>query len=107
MAKTDLVEFIIPQHSINKGPMQELVHDCFGIPRRTYVTSEPLTIVCRLTQWGRFVILRNNRGITNAFRELQPRMLSRAGKSRVDASNNSTVYGHMPDLWEGEGGDKK
>ena len=77
----DRVRFTIqPRHfcgtSRDQGLFRDILYDVFGIDRAVTFSrmEEEVTIVCRPSQFARFLIARNIAGLRNGFQELKPEM---------------------------------
>ena len=92
----DRVEFVIPLHRICKN-LGEVLTRAFGITEHelnvmygkmkfNYYdgverTGETVKIVCRPSQFARFLICHNEAGISNSFKELEPKLIPGKPKS--------------------------
>ena len=85
----DRVKFTIPYNRLMAGSgsgekLRQLLIEVFNvrIPANQY---GPVEITCRPSQFARFLILRNDRGLLNGFKELNPKLFTpRENQSRVD-----------------------
>jgi hypothetical protein len=122
---TDRVKFYIPSsywyqmepngrrtHNREASKVVALLHDAFGITEKEFLALTSgvwtgITIICRPSQFARFLIYRNERGIPNGFKELQPKLIGgedsedvytllakRAGLSREDAKKAAYALGY-------------
>lgn len=74
----DRVRFTVPSHRINKHHREaevcrNVIKSIFGLDLEI-AEWEDVTIVCRPSQFARFLIARNIAGLTNGFKELKPEM---------------------------------
>lgn len=80
----DRVEFKLPHNRIQE--LRELLKECFNITSSEYSqmcgrfsgccqSENDVTIVCRPSQFARFLIKRNDMGLTNGFKELKPKLI--------------------------------
>lgn len=81
-SETELVKFTIPERRlwgrgadpVRKQILFGLLKDCFGIERREIPKSN-FTIVCRLDQFGRFIVVRDQAQIFNYVAELRAEII--------------------------------
>jgi len=69
----------------------KLVKDTLGVDAPSFYTLDPVTIICRPSQFARFLIERNNRGMANGFKELRPELFVPVVEKKpliLDASGN-------------------
>lgn len=92
----DRVRFTVPGHRISSSSQSEgyrkLLEDCFGECLGRCQWSD-ITIICRPSQFARFLIERNNRGFQNQFSELKPELFLPAEEKAptvFDVSGNSS-----------------
>lgn len=79
----DRVRFILPSrrtHSQEANPdnvraMKSILHECFGINPNQIPAYTDLTIICRPSQFARFLIKRNKAGLQNNFSELKAELV--------------------------------
>lgn len=88
----DRVQFSVPFHMAQNSGFGKLFRDVFGsdLPRPSYCDGEQsITVVCRPSQFARFLIERNNRGFANGFKELNPQLIMEAPEPRlINVSSN-------------------
>lgn len=75
----DRIRFIVPSYRIHRGAdcsrIRSLLKEIFGITDkelRAVPVGRDLTIVCRPSQFGRYIVRRNEEGCTNWVREMSP-----------------------------------
>ena len=89
MMSKDRVRFTIPEKLFDLN-MFELATEAFG--QHFEVVCGDITIICRPSQFARFLILRNNRGMNNKFKELNPQLEQMVTRSKVfDVSETSNT----------------
>lgn len=77
----DRIKFFVPMSRFDDYQYRRLLTECFGIrenemPRYKKGSYDKFEIICRPAQFGRFVVLRNTRGIQNLISELDPVIIS-------------------------------
>ena len=75
-----MVKFSIPVHRLDDQIYRGVLHKAFNlsqseIPRFNHSWSESFTIVCTPEQFTKFLILREDRGVSNLFRELNVKIV--------------------------------
>lgn len=92
----DRVRFTLTSNMTRCHRYQQLVEDTLGIPasdvKKYGDAYKPMTVVCRPSQFARFLIVRNNREIQNGFKELEPHLFHPEMPEVVDASRNPNRY---------------
>jgi hypothetical protein len=83
----DRVRFVLETHSIDVATSKAFVAAFdMTVPRRT---GEALTIICRPSEFARFLIYRNDNGGKNSFKELSPTLFSpQRDRNEFDVSEN-------------------
>jgi hypothetical protein len=75
----DRVRFSIQHSKLDKQAYRDVLCDVFGMTERELPTDtcndRRLTIICRPSQFARFLILRDRAGIANGFKELEPELI--------------------------------
>lgn len=84
----DRVRFNLAPYGADQ-PTRDAFHKAFGAPFPFRSAGEIVTIVCRPSQFARFMIYRNDFGGRNSFKELAPVLFTpEAQKSEIDVSGN-------------------
>jgi len=97
----DRVKFTIPARHGASSKMATLLHDVFNIEEH-YIKAcscewKDVTIICRPSQFARFMILRNKRGMKNGFRELNATLFeARDTKQKTQTTFN--VWGNFNEV---------
>lgn len=93
----DRVHFkLLPRH-LAKDAYKELLEECFGIKRGEYSVIEDLKIICRPSQFARFIILRHTKyaganDVTNEISGLDLKLVSPAKpKNLIDCSTRTNT----------------
>lgn len=92
----DRVRFRVSANVQVKTGFRQLFRDCFGkeLPIRCEDDDE-IVVICRPSQFARFLIERNNRGMCNGFKELRPELIRSEPEPRIvctaDQPNNPSV----------------
>ena len=72
----DRVRFVIPHCELDKRKLQEVAEETLSISQSDILAAksryEGLTIICRPSQFARFLIARNEAGLPNGFKCLEP-----------------------------------
>lgn len=78
----DRIQFEIPLRRLDDIKYRMLLKDCFGLKEHEipdggrYLPSDQVfKIICRPSQFGRFIVARNSRGIQNLISELNARTI--------------------------------
>jgi len=75
----DRVEFKVPSGKLYKSEYQTLLWVHFKIARddllRAYRAGRDVTIICRPSQFARFLIARHRKGVPNSFTDLDPQLI--------------------------------
>lgn len=92
----DRVHFTIPDSTINKTLAMrksycDVLFKAFGLSSQKVPCSGDIKIICRPSQFARFLIYRNEAGITNGFRCLNPKLKPADEKSVLDVSENPHI----------------
>ena len=86
------VRFVIPECLLNnsqRGKYLKLLDEIFGIKQHEVPRSGEMTIVCRPSQFGRFIIRRYESGAQNLVQALDPKIVPAEEPKRVfDVSQN-------------------
>lgn len=89
----DRVRFNVGPNALAKSGMADLLQEVFGISSSELCAHKDycdgITIVCRPSQFARFLILRNDRDMPNGFKELNPVLFvpeEEKRKQPIDAS---------------------
>lgn len=84
IAETELISIEISLVKANIPKYMRTLTDCFGIkrneiprPSRENAYHEQMILVCRPDQFAKFIILRNERNITNLIKELNPQYVQK------------------------------
>lgn len=90
-ASRDRVSFTIPSCQLSLAfssqPMRSLLVEVFELRMDEIPQTGDFTIVCRPSQFARFLILRNDRGLPNSFKELKPILFEQLPvASQIDVS---------------------
>jgi len=92
----DRVRFTLTPNMARCHSHQQLVEDTLGIPacdvKKYGDAYKPMRIVCRPSQFARFLIVRNKRGLQNGFKDLEPELFCPDMPEEVDASRNPNRY---------------
>lgn len=92
----DRVRFTLTPNMARCHSHQQLVEDTLGIPARDVKkygdAYKGMTIVCHPSQFARFMIVRNDRGLQNSFKDLSPELFFPDMPEVVDASSNPNRY---------------
>jgi hypothetical protein len=84
----DRVRFVIQPYGSDPATAAAFVQ-AFKAPFPSAPMAQELTIVCRPSQFARFLIYRNDAGGRNLFKELKPELFTpEAPKSEIDVSGN-------------------
>ena len=86
----DRVRFVIPARRLVSAKFATVIKATLGIELPVGASDEAIVIVCRPSQFGRFIVQRNKAGLQNSVKELKPDLfIPEAPRSRVfDASKN-------------------
>jgi hypothetical protein len=77
MAKSkDQVKFKIPTHRLEDSSYQRVIKEAFGLRLHHYCIAEEFIILCRPSQFARFLILRHAACIDNLFAELNAELVT-------------------------------
>lgn len=96
----DRVRFTLPYFYWEKPQMQQAVYKAFGLPKYKIEChmqrSCDITIICRPSQFARFLIYRNELGLENGFKILKPELFTPEAETKtLDVSGNP--HHEMPD----------
>lgn len=86
----DRVHFDVSADNTQNAYFRDAFERAFGTepPAMDCMSTAKVTIVCRPSQFARFLIYRNNFGGRNSFKELNPRLVEPAEAKFVDVSTN-------------------
>lgn len=96
----DRVHFTVPARQLLKKSYIQLLEDCFGIRQGEYDNHQDLEVVCRPSQFARFIILRHTKHKeSNEMSALNMRLVSPAPlkrENKIDCSTRAnTAYGEV------------
>lgn len=84
----DRVRFNLQPYGLDQ-PTRNAFHKAFGAPFPSHPMGDTVIIVCRPSQFARFMIYRNDFGGKNSFKELNPVLFTpEAQKPELDVSGN-------------------
>jgi hypothetical protein len=89
-------------HRMQTREFRDLVQEVFGfsLPSRNISPCEAVTVICRPSQFARFLVLRNSRGFSNDFKGLNAELFTPSDQPEtVDVSGNpNTVRSKALDI---------
>jgi hypothetical protein len=92
----DRVEFKLSADQLGKSGMYGVILAAFGLRLKiSYHGCQDITIICRPSQFARFLILRNDAGIPNSFMQLEARLFLPKPEAEVtvyDTSRNPNNF---------------
>ena len=86
----DYVKFKLFARAEHSGTLASAFVQAFGQEMPKRCRSEEVTIRCRLDQFARFLIIRNNLGGANSFKELEAEICQSTEDVVVDVRGNVT-----------------
>ena len=101
----DRVKFTLTETVLCRNGMDDVLNKAFNINIRTAMSylcyekdyaSKALTIICRPSQFARFLIYRNDACINNVFKAMNPELFipEEEKKTPLDVSTNESRRGH-------------
>lgn len=97
----DRVRLVIPERYLTNGKVIQAVKQAFGLTDdeihsarvRDHYGNRGLEVICRPSQFGRFVILRNESGTANSIKDLEPELFfPKPAESPIDVSRRKNDY---------------
>ena len=88
----EFVQFTIPERHMKSHAFRQALETASGVPASEFERSidqrGEVKVICRLDQFARFMVDRNELGGDNSFRDLNPRIFSRRAPEVIDVSGN-------------------
>lgn len=104
MMSKDRVKFKIPWNRLSSNTYRQVIRQAFSLKDHEIPRCGDFTITCRPSQFARFLILRNNAGERNGFKELEPVLL--AGDYREQPPKKIEVWDRKNTVWENRRNDE-
>jgi hypothetical protein len=89
----DRVKFTIPYNFGSQGPARQAFKKAFGVHMPSSLPWQGMTVICRPSQFARFLIYRNEDGGRNGFKELNATLVPATDIEILDVSKNSAEAG--------------
>lgn len=85
----DRIHFTIVARNLEERKYRDLIAETLGISASEYSNTEDLNVICRPSQFGRFIALRHDKyGIPNNVSQLKAKLVQPAEDKMIDCSGN-------------------